>query len=174
MQVRYETTEASLVAFNAFHSRHSPSIRRMVLLGQYGLPVFLVVICWPTFAASSIYLGLLCLSPFILAWIMIYPKWWRYEQRRRISKMVKEGGPSKMFVWHTITLDQNGISEKTTTEDNFVHWSGVERFAEDDEYLYIYISALTAHVIPKRAFESKELLGQFVGEAKAHLSSAAA
>ena len=57
---------------------------------------------------------------------------------------------------HEITLKDEGFVEKTpfnTTENT---WAAVQRLRRSKNYIFLYVAANLAHVIPKRAFAAEE------------------
>lgn len=55
---------------------------------------------------------------------------------------------------HTVTLSEEGLTEETAYNVTLQKWKGVQRLLRTREYLFIYVSDLMAHVIPRKAFGS--------------------
>lgn len=55
---------------------------------------------------------------------------------------------------HTITLREDGFVEETAYNITDHKWAAVQKRGRSGRYIFIYIAAHMAHVIPKRAFHS--------------------
>lgn len=69
---------------------------------------------------------------------------------RQVRRLYKEGTNKGVFGQHEIEIDDEGLVERTEVNETRQSWQGVERVGETDEYAFIYISSVMAHVIPKR------------------------
>lgn len=56
---------------------------------------------------------------------------------------------------HTITLEEDGLREETAFTITKHTWAAVQRLRRSKTYIFIYIAANHAHVIPKRAFATE-------------------
>lgn len=51
-------------------------------------------------------------------------------------------------------------------------WKGLESFSETKQYFYIFINKASAHVIPKRSFETEDEAAHFAKQVKAYMKAA--
>lgn len=63
--------------------------------------------------------------------------------------MYRAGKNKGVLGLHEIEIDPQGLTERTDVNDSKYTWHGVETIAETDDYLFIYITTMTAHIIPK-------------------------
>ena len=80
--------------------------------------------------------------------------------------MQKEGANKAIWGKHNITINDQELAETTEVGESRCRWSGVERVAENEDYIFIYVSTASAHVIPKRFFSSREQAEAFYQAAK--------
>ncbi len=66
---------------------------------------------------------------------------------------------------HLLRFENNFIIEATDVNETKHSWKGVDRIEENREYIFIYTTALNAHIIPKRYFRSAQESTMFFDEA---------
>jgi hypothetical protein len=69
--------------------------------------------------------------------------------------MFREGKNLGVLGEHYMKIDQHGLIERTSVGESSSTWSGVERIARNNDYIFIYSSALGAYIVPRRAFASQ-------------------
>jgi hypothetical protein len=78
------------------------------------------------------------------------------------SKIIKlnsgEGGPLGK---HIAEIGVNGIKENIHGREENHSWADITKIIQDKKYFYFHWSEISAHVIPKRAFENDEELKSF-------------
>ena len=62
---------------------------------------------------------------------------------------------------HTVTLEDDAIVEVTPFNESRNLWNGIYRVVDAADYIYIFISLHSAHIIPKRAFTDGESTRRF-------------
>lgn len=85
-----------------------------------------------------------------MMWAIFYPKYFFNRIARHTKKMVNEGKNEGLLGKHAMTFSDEGIVDVTSNGETKVHWSGISEFKEDDANFYLYNSALSAYIIPKR------------------------
>ncbi len=66
-----------------------------------------------------------------------------------------------LFCEHSITLADDALIEVTPVNEGRNLWSGVHSVVNAAKYIYIFIAANSAHIIPKRAFPSPDAADVF-------------
>jgi len=61
-----------------------------------------------------------------------------------------------MLTLRTISLDENGVNEKTTKSSSSQNWDMISEISQDKNYIYIWIGRTQAHILPKKIFKSQE------------------
>ena len=161
MIVEYERTLEDLVEFNLFHIAHSPSLQRQILLWRVFFALLTVFL-----SLGGIYFldsdGHLTSFAYILSMIagaaifFIYPFLNRVSIIRRTQKLLSEGDNEAVLGPQTITVSPEGLFCKTRVSESTLKWSSIVKVAEDDDYIFVYIGAVNAVIIPKEAFSTDE------------------
>jgi hypothetical protein len=87
--------------------------------------------------------------------------------RRLVSRhMVDPAQQPGLYCEHTITLTESAVIEVTSINEGRHVWSGIHKVTEVPDYIYIFIRADMAHVIPKRAFPNASAASAFATRAQ--------
>jgi hypothetical protein len=171
MRVTYDQTVDDLIHFNQFHWRNSPAMRRMYRWNFLGAPFAGFIAAYvmrgesSTLAASTA-IGATAGYCLFLIWST------RWSLKWAVRKMTTEGHGKGLLGQHDIEIRSDGIHERTDVNDSRQSWAAVERVAESDRYIFIYIGPMLAHIIPKAAFASAEEAASFFSQARSfHLGT---
>lgn len=172
ISVSYEFTKDDLVAFNHYHSRRSPTARRqflraLLIFPSVWLVLWLVMVYFAGKEDGEFLQAAFALKPLIIflpIYCIVFPLAHRRALRKAINGMVNEGANRRLFGKRTITASEIGITESSAHGTSTTNWSAVERIVSLDEVTYVYLTALSAEVIPLRAFESASEYDAFVSK----------
>lgn len=164
MKVEYNLIEDDYIAFNMHHIDTSPTIRRTLLMQQYGVALVFLIIPYFFSRITEIpmLLSYIVYGAIFLAWILYYPKYFISVTKRRIIKMINEGDNSSIYGMQSITLTDTGIEQESHTGESRTAWHAIERIDETEEYIYIYIGTMNAYLVPNRAFEDDAQRAEFL------------
>lgn len=62
---------------------------------------------------------------------------------------------------HCVTLTDDALIEVTAINEERCSWHGVHHVVHTPEYIYIFATLQSAHIIPKRAFPDPDVAQQF-------------
>ena len=174
MELQYELSLDDLVAFNKYHIWHSPTCRRAYRWNlALTLGIVVIGLLIPTLSAKTddsrlhLIIGLvIVLAPVaLLVWLALHLHW-RLSPARRVRKLLREGANKGSLGMHTLTFGQRGVTEISTVSEATWTWESFERIAEDKKHVYVYLGAVSAHVIPKRAFRDEQHMRAFLDEVR--------
>ena len=66
-------------------------------------------------------------------------------------------------------LSEDGIVDSNSNGETKVNWSGIIKLQEDESNLYIYNSAVSAYIIPKRELNVVEDVREYIKSNLPHL-----
>jgi hypothetical protein len=166
MDIEYENSMDDILALNLYHHQQLPAARRTRMLLQYGPPVILVIIF---LVQVSITGGSLVSSlPWLFfagIWVIFVPYSLRRAMKKRVTRMVLENQGGGITGRHKLSLKSDAVTDQTGSGKTKTRWADVPKLVVTGSYLYIYISDTSAHIIPKRAFESEAEFKEFVDTA---------
>ncbi len=151
--LKYTITIDDLIAFNMYHVKNSPTVRRNFYILQ---------IC----VAGTIFVFFLCqailqrkLSPLIggffgalfgyIFFTCFLTLTYSLGIKTTTTKMFKEGSAKGILGEHILELTDTEIIERTSVNELKTMISFLERVETTSEYAFIYISSLQAHLIPR-------------------------
>lgn len=154
--IEFDNTIDDLTKFNAYHLR-SPagaSLRRMQLV-----VMLLVTIAIATLAAvvtgRLFYFGII---PFAFGASYLVRPWLLDRTVRATVKMqLASANTGGLIGWHKLTLEEDALREDCTTGSMSSTYSTIDKIAETDDMVYVYVNALQAHVIPRANVPADEL-----------------
>jgi hypothetical protein len=159
MTITYKLEPNDLRAFQRYGLKHLPNLRRI----RYLFPVFLVGFSlWLTLSITDQDLGL---SPgrhigfrmvyFGFLSLILWALWRGLEFL--ITRMVQwrsytSDKHKSTLCEHTVTLTDDAFVEVTPFNEGRNLWRGIYQVVDTKDYIYVFISLHSAHIIPKRAF----------------------
>jgi hypothetical protein len=156
MQVSYTTTVEDFVFFSRYCAKKSATLWAMFLFGWLAVPIIAVG------AAVGVAMidGLWPISIVIvisgLLFALIYPPIYRAWYDRTIRAYVREKGTRGMIGPITLILSDDRLVEITETTRSEVRWEDMKGIDVVDDYTFIFVTGLTAAIIPRHGFEFGE------------------
>lgn len=167
--ITFTNTLDDIIAFNMYHVRTSRVTRRMRFWATWGITVVLLGLALVLSLLSGSISSLIWMG----AWAIFYLSYSLSTYNRRIRKatrrMYEEGKNKGVLGKHTIRIDEDGLHETSEVSEGKTLWSGIERIGEDENYLFVYVQAMMAHVIPKHRIDAGDL-ASFTEELRRHVS----
>ena len=172
-QITYDQTLEDILAFNRFHYKNSPEMRKIYWKNMLVLPllwlagwIFLCLQDKDGFAhAASALFPLLTFSwAYPLFFLWFYPR----NVEKLTRKFLEEGNNQGMIGTQSLSLDEAGLKNDTSISSIQTSWKGTNQIVifPDQSFAAIYVSSMSAHLIPRRAFPDEAAFLVFVDEAK--------
>jgi hypothetical protein len=157
MEVEYELTPDDLYDFQwraAFDSPRSRRSTRKIYIGWF--LALLLISLLPAIGPDGFVISRMNFTFLIIAFPLVALAQWfltRRLMRRALLQLLKEEKPGRgQLGRHKVVLSEDGVVESTAVGESRTSWAGVHRIEQNPQYIFIYTSAVAAHVIPKRAF----------------------
>jgi hypothetical protein len=146
MVIEYENKFRDLFLFNTVHQFMSPVAQIFYL----GVALFVT------------YLGEMESSPvFYFVMVLIgYLAAWGIQALFNLIYLVSRDNHT-FLTKHIMEIREDGIFDKTKYYQSLYFWTGVTRIVRRSGFIAIYVNQNAAHIIPNRAFGSKEECEQF-------------
>ncbi|MFJ5717779.1 YcxB family protein [Neobacillus sp. NPDC093127] len=152
MEINYHLTEDDYLNFNLYHVKNSKAAMRTLNIQRFLMPIFFIAAAY-LFSTIDDVPFLWMLVPFIIVsilWFIFYPKYFYNHVARGTRKMIKEGKNEGLLGDHTMRLSDEGIVDSNSNGETKVNWSGIHEFKESSDTFYLYNSAISAYILPKR------------------------
>jgi hypothetical protein len=147
MRIQYRIRYLDFLQFNVIHQFLSPTLQAVYLF-------FCGLIFWAELQANSPLESFLVASIFFVAmWLAQVLLLAVYLYSRRSDGILTE---------HIVELRDDALYESTEFNESRFFWPGVLKVVRRPGYVGVYVAQHMAHVIPLRAFASKEQAATFV------------
>jgi hypothetical protein len=149
MEVSYENNINDSIALFRQHLTTDPDYRKRRNLKVYVTPLIIFTgITMFSIATKDPYIVIggivFALITYLWCWFAFY----RYE--RKIVKEITQRPNPLFYCRHTVTISSEGLTEKTAETNSFQTWKSISNVAFTPDYIFVYNTPATAHVIPLR------------------------
>ncbi len=164
MILKYENTVEDLVALNRYHSFHSPEYRRLKFKSMltWSVVIIAAAVFVPENAlfnrAENIFCGV------ILAAVVCLATYWGFDAES-VKRLYGEDGINDFAGEVELEINCERITERKDDSETSKSWATVNKIVETDDYVFIYLMAMSAVVIPKNSILAG-VFDQFVDQAR--------
>jgi len=158
VEVHYTLTQDDYIAFSLYAYRKSGVSRPAFLMRWVARPVL--------FAMSAVVLwqlgeGVTRLLAFFLvfggiAHLILFPFFYRARVESGVRKFVEKMGTAGVTGDITLILSEETLTEVTSSTRSTARWADMVGIEDAADRVYIYITGISASVIPRSGFESDE------------------
>lgn len=164
----YDIFVEDLVAFSLHRARTSPInqrnfyrgwiVRTLSLVVSFGV-VFVVVIPRFNRIDSMITAAIVSIATLVIAGL--YPLRYRRSLERKIRQMInQESNKTICGAWRLVASPKRLSCYMPLVESHY-HWNAIETIQRTPDAIYAYVTALSAIIIPVRAFKSTAEMDAF-------------
>ena len=155
--IEYENSYDDLLAFTRFHMVTSPAGKRTRLL--VGSMAAVVVL------AFGISFSLAAQVPWMIPLFALLSLGAAAGSRRALLRSVgksaerlyRDGKNVGMTGWHRLTITERELHEESAGGSQVTKPEAIEKVMETEDHVYIYVSAVSAHVIPRDRVSAGDL-----------------
>jgi hypothetical protein len=156
VQITYMTTLEDYVAFNRHVARKSAVLWAIFLLGWLVLPIIAAIALPVLIILSDLWSIAVIVGLFGLLYAAIYPpvyRWWYDEIMRAHARGLGTRGVIGRI---TLVLTEQSLVEITETTRSEVRWQDVNGVEVAGDYTFIFVTGLSAAILPRYGFECDE------------------
>jgi hypothetical protein len=156
MKIEYKNTFWDLFLFYILHQFLTPVFQVFTLLPAV----------WIFFDSRSLGVSLPLRA---IIGVLAYIALWAFQAFFLIVFLVATKKKT-ILTSHTIYLDTDGLHEKTAFNHTVHFWSGgIVKALRQPGFIAVYVTTLSAHIIPVRAFRTREEADQFLNAVREKL-----
>jgi hypothetical protein len=163
LEVTFKLNDDDILAEQWHFARSSPSLREQYwrTFVYWPLVVLGVLMMLEAFAEWSLLSCGLLFVAFFALWLHQWPRIYRAQLKRATNELLKEGRNALLDCPVRMEMDERGLRVTTEMSESRLAWDAVERVEETADHIFIYVTSMSSHVIPKWAFESRGEAEQF-------------
>jgi hypothetical protein len=137
---------------------------RSLIIQRFSIPLIYIILSFVLSNIGDIPFLFLFIPFFIVSiiWVIFYPKYFYKRVIHRLKKMINEGRNDGLIRQHNLILTEDGIVHSTSSGETKVSWSGIKNLKEDNDYLYIYNTSISAYILPKRDIKNVEQIRDYL------------
>ncbi len=171
--VEVQLTVDDLTEFQHYHLHHSPLIRKhskrinilLAILAAF-VVIYLQLAWWRGGHNDDVILTVGLLNLVILAALLIRRTYYR-RAAWSLKRLLGEGQNRLTYQKHRFTIDSKDMRIEHDAGHSATQWFAVEKVVTTPTAIYIYVSAVSAHILPRRAFANDIAFDEFAAAAAA-------
>jgi hypothetical protein len=160
LSLDYEVVPQDLIQFMLFHHKNSPTTRsqlfRAMVYMSIAFFIAVLLMAWWAERQPAMWWGVAALAIFGMIRVALMPANHRRKLRSAIERMSREGRNLTLFGPRRVSMSPAFLSYASPYTQSLMRWVAVERVVSSPEAIYIYVSAASAHILPRRSFASDE------------------
>ncbi|GAB5441075.1 MAG: hypothetical protein Fues2KO_14240 [Fuerstiella sp.] len=169
MRIKYDVTIDDVVAFNRYHSKHSPTIKRTKrFCSAIGVIAICIIVPLISPIEDFVWSAKLALTAFAaVTFYVAFQLLFVRSLDKQVIRLVREGSTAGIIGSHELEITEETLTERTDSNTTSARWQGIADIAETETHVFFYQSALLAHVVPKNQITEGDL-SSFVERAVAY------
>ncbi len=156
MRIEYTLTYRDWMLFSFTHQFLSPWLQFLYL----GMTILIYL---TSAGESPSDAGIVAVVCFVLMWIFQFG----------INAVYALGRNKALLTQHVVELHDDAFYDETVFGRSFHYWPGIAKVVRRPGFAAVYLNALSAHIIPRRAFASDAQIKDFVATIKERMRGAA-
>lgn len=97
-----------------------------------------------------------------IPWLIWFPGFMHKTNLKRIEKTLSDGKNASLIGPHEIEIGEEGIRHKGPQSETMINWSGIEKMATTDDYIFVFDTTVSALIIPKVAADNPLEVENFI------------
>lgn len=164
MKLDYQLTEEDYIEFNLHHMSVSKAYKRAIFSQRCIFFLLLLMLTFLFSRTSELHWSVwaVLFGIMYVFFILFFPKRLKKLTENRIKKMLREGDNSDFLGPQFLEITEAGISKKSNSSEKKNGWDSVQKVEESKNLILIYVSSLSAYMIPKKVFENEEKKNEFL------------
>ena len=166
MRIEYELTKSDFEEFHKYHMAHS-KIGRGARLFKYLLILVVVLgvlinegifrggvtpVMWISLLLTVVLMG----GIFLLMDALVG----RNTAKKMANRLSKKD--SHVLGWRSLEICEDGLMTVKPNAEGKTYWNGIDRVEENTGYIFVYLNAVAAHIVPKTAFADEKQEAEFM------------
>lgn len=166
MEINYILTEDDYLNFNLFHTKHSKVVKKSLLIQRLMGPVIFIAFSYLfSIFADLPFIGLFVTFSIIsVLWYIFYPAYFYKLIIRNVKKAMNEGDNGGLLGKRQMILNEEGIIDVNSSSKTESNWQAIKDIKEDENNFFLYNSAVSAYIIPKRDLKQIDELRSYLLE----------
>ena len=159
MTLTYKLELEDWLAFNRFYRQTSPVVQKQMRASKILYTLMFMSLMFAALVGFYKRIDAVGVISTLIFGLIIYVLIGQSGDKNsdKSARQIYESGQNKTLrAPATLTIDPNCLATVSALSESKLKWPLVEKIATTADYIFIYISANNALIIPKRAFSSED------------------
>jgi len=171
IEIEYKNSLDDINAFAGYHFDHSETAKRTIQRTRYLSVIGMLIILALISRIARLYTYLFVGVPVAVIYFIQFPNMMKKIGANSVKRSYMEGRNIGLFEPRKISLTPERILVTSAYGESAVNWRTVEKILENDKFIFMYITSVSAFIIPKQSFAGS-MADDFVLQAKQYLEEA--
>lgn len=164
MKISFELTIDDWMEFQKYYLSISKQFQRAKTIIIIMIPSMLIIPLLFDYSRGEFsYFNLISFFVFSILGILFIPRLSEKYSLLSARKMLDEGDNSALLGNHEIEFTGDYFFVKEPGSECKIKWSAINKIEENEKYIFIFITSVTAYIIPKfKITDGKEKVFQFI------------
>lgn len=157
MKLVFTLSEQDIIHFNVYHFRNSKSSQKRRFLLRLLIPIWTIAVFFFLNREHLNLTSVLFNSPlfvFGILWFFFVERLYFWRLKMNVQSLLKEGRNNGMIGVQNLELIEGAILVENDSGSFRYSLEKIHRCAEDESYLYLYVTSLSALIVPIHVFQS--------------------
>ena len=157
LEIEYEFREQDLVHFNELRLAGDPELQKKIRQNRLFVPGIMFFVGMFYYIYYVDMLTTAYITVLAVVWALSSPYIMKMDMRRQFFKHYTEAEKKALFGIHSLTIEPDGLLEKSPAGKHRTPWLEMLRVEKHKEYVYIYVDIDAAIVIPRETVKKGDL-----------------
>ncbi|MCG6168814.1 YcxB family protein [Leptospira sp. FAT2] len=159
MKLSFPLNEQDIINFNVYHFRNSKFTQRRLLLLRWLIPIWAIAVFFFLNREHLDLISILWNSPLFaigILWFLFADKIYYWRLKNNVKNLLKEGRNNGMIGVQNLELTDDAILTENDSGSFRYSLEKIHRCEEGDGYLFLYVTSLSALIIPTNVFQNSD------------------
>ena len=162
MELEYNLENQDLVNFNIFHIKNSPLIKKQIILTRFGIAIFYIIVGSILSYLEQRHTSFIVFLVISVIWILFYKKYFISITKKNVVKMLQEDKNKGIIGKQKIIIEDDKLFEINEYSKIEHNKKCLNKILNDEKYYYLYLTSISALIIPKTSFENENKENNFI------------
>lgn len=165
MTIRYQLTIDDWLALNRFYHKTSPIMQKQFRKVRMIYAFIAMLSAFTTIFSIAKKIDMALIVAVMIVGLILYvgtANVVKTQADKNARKLYESGQNKTLREVTTLTVSPDYIESQSVLLESSIKWPLVEKIAIEEDYIFIFVSADQAIIIPNRAFQSKAQRREFI------------
>lgn len=148
LEIEYELREQDLIHFNELQLKNNVEMQKNIRKNRIFVPAVMLLIGMFYYVYYANMLTTVYITLLACVWAIASPYTMKVDWRRKLLASYTEKEKKLMFGRHKLSIEQDGLAEKSPTGRHITPWKNILRVTYLKKYVHIFIDINSAIIIP--------------------------